>query len=62
MKQTKQTKQSNKLNKAILILEIVFIAIVLVYVVSAMVNNYIDYRIDKYFNDNQVWYLLEEVM
>jgi hypothetical protein len=62
MKQTNQTKQSNKLNKAILILEIVFIAIVLVYVVSAMVNNYIDYRIDKYFNDNQVWYLLEEVM
>ena len=60
MKQTNQTKQSNKFDKTINVILLIMLGLMLLYVISTVVNGYIDYRIDKYFNDNQVWYLLEE--
>jgi len=62
MKQTHQTKQSNKLDKTINVILLIMLGLALLYVISTVVNGYIDYRIDKYFQDNQVWYLLEEVI
>ena len=52
--------KSDKINKIINICLVIVVLGTLLYVASTVFNSYIDYRIDKYMMDNQVWYMLEE--
>lgn len=62
VKKTNQAKQSSKAIHIIETLLLIAVILTLAYVVSTVINAYIDYRIDKYFIDNQVWYMLEECL
>lgn len=52
--------KSDKINKIINICLLIMLALTLAYIFATVFNAYVDYRIDKYMMDNQVWYLLEE--
>ena len=58
MKKTNQSKDN--INKTLTIIAFIMLACTLLYVAGTVINAYIDYRVDKYMIDNQVWYMLEE--
>lgn len=59
----KKTNHSNDaINKIVNICIIVVVIATLLYVLSTVFNAYIDYRIDKFMVDNQVWYRLDECL
>lgn len=59
----KKTNHSNDaINKIANICIVVVVIATLLYVLSTVFNAYIDYRIDKFMVDNQVWYRLDECL
>ena len=60
MKKTNQSKDN--INKIVNICIIIVVITTLLYVLGTIFNSYIDYKIDKYMIDNQVWYRLDECL
>lgn len=59
----KKTNHSNDaFNRMLTIITVIMLACALTYVIVTLFNNYIDYRIDKFMIDNQVWYRLDECL